>query len=244
MGRKLLKISYLGTEFCGWQVQPNGVSVQQTLQNALQEVLKTRPDLTGCSRTDSGVHAKEFYCHFDSDTNIPNKGIISALNTVLCNDIAVLDCKDVPDSFHARYSAKGKTYGYYFYCSNTPDPFLYRRALQLKTGFDLEPANEYCGLITGKHDFASFSSSHRSVINTVRTVTDCRVVRLKNSYAFFVSADGFLYNMVRIMVGTMFDYARGRITEQNISDAFKGENRSLLGYTAPAHGLYLERVYY
>lgn len=244
MGRKLLEIAYLGTNYCGWQVQPNGITVQEVLQNALEKVLKHRPGVTGCSRTDSGVHANSFFCHFDTSVNIPNSGLVFGLNAVLPEDIAAKRCFDVPDSFHARYNSLGKTYRYSFYESKIRDPFSADRALMLKKPLDLKKAEKYCDLLLGEHDFAAFSSVHRTVENTVRTVSECYTVRQGEKLDFYVTADGFLYNMVRIMVGGLLDFSEDRLTEENILTAFKKGERSLLGATAPPHGLFLEKVHY
>ena len=244
MGRKLLEISYLGSNYCGWQVQPNGVTVQEVLQTSLSKILKHKPDVTGCSRTDSGVHAKSFFCHFNTETNIPNEGLVLGLNTVLPPDIAAVSCYDVSDDFHARYSAKGKLYRYSIFCSKIKDPFLFGRTLQLKSNINLELANEFCKLLIGAHDFAAFSSINRTVTDTVRTVTDCYLKADKNRLDFYVKADGFLYNMVRIMVGTMLEYSSGKISDFDIKKAFETGDRKLLGPTVPPQGLYLEKVFY
>lgn len=244
MGRRLLKIAYLGTNYCGWQVQPNGVSVQATLQKALNEVLGHKSGVTGCSRTDSGVHAIEFYCHFDTESKIPGRGIVMALNTLLPKDISALECIDVEDNFHARYNAKGKTYKYEIYFSQISDPFLEDRALRIKAEPDFNAAKEFCSLLIGKHNFASFSSVHRTVSDTVRTVSQCNIEKAENRWTFTVTADGFLYNMVRIMVGSMLYYAQGKITKEDVLSSFENENRSLLGNTVKPHGLYLNKVYY
>ncbi len=244
MGRKLLEIAYLGTNYCGWQVQPNGITVQEVLQNALEDILKHRPDVTGCSRTDSGVHATSFYCHFDTDVNIPNKGLVLGLNTKLPSDISALNCYDVDDDFHARYNAVGKTYRYSFYCSEVKNPFLSGRTLMIKNPIDLNKAGEYCNLLLGEHNFEAFSSINRTVEDTVRTVFECHLQKTENGFDFFVKANGFLYNMVRIMVGTLLDYCSGKITADTIYDAFISGKRELLGATAPPQGLFLEKVHY
>lgn len=244
MGRKLLEISYLGTRYCGWQVQPNGITVQEVLQNALEKLLKHRPDVTGCSRTDSGVHAKSFYCHFDTDNPIPNDGVVLGLNTLLPDDVSAISCIDVLTDFHARYNSTGKTYCYRFFCSKIRDPFLVGRALMIKNPIDLKKAERYCSLMIGKHNFAAFSSIHRTVEDTVRTVQNAKVIKTNIGFDFYVTADGFLYNMVRIMVGALLDYSAGKITDEDIFKAFETGDRKLLGATAPPVGLYLEKVYY
>lgn len=244
LGRKLLKISYLGTNYCGWQVQPNGTSVQETVCNALSEMLGHKINVSGCSRTDSGVHALEFYCHFDTDSTIPNKGLVLGLNGILPNDISAIECTDVADGFHARYNAKGKTYRYEIYFSDIPNPFYYGRKLRLKKEPDFLLAQQFCKLLIGKHDFASFSSANRTVKDTVRTVSECNVVKENNKWIFTVTADGFLYNMVRIMVGSMLKFAENKITKDTVLKAFETEKRELLGNTAPPEGLYLYKVHY
>lgn len=244
MGRKLLEISYLGTNYCGWQVQPNGITVQEVLQASLYKLLKHKPDVTGCSRTDSGVHAKSFFCHFDTDVQIPNEGLVLGLNTILPPDISTLNCYDVPDDFHARYSAKGKLYKYSIFCSKIKDPFLFGRSLMVKSNINLELANEFCELLKGTHNFEAFSSVNRTVTDTVRTVFECYVTFEDNIFNFYVKADGFLYNMVRIMVGTLLEFCSGKISAADIKNSFETGDRRLLGATAPPQGLYLEKVFY
>ena len=244
LSRRLLKISYLGTNYCGWQVQPNGISVQAVLGEALEKLLLDKVNISGCSRTDSGVHAKEFYLHFDTNSNIPDKGLVLGLNTLLPDDICAVSCNTVADDFHARYNAKGKNYKYEIYFSEIPNPFWQGRKLRLKKEPDFERAKQFCSLVIGKHDFASFSSSGRTVTDTVRTVSDCTVSKEGNCWTFSVTADGFLYNMVRIMVGSMLFFAEGKITKEDIEKAFENENRALLGNTVAPDGLYLNKVYY
>ena len=244
MGRKLLEIAYLGTAYCGWQVQPNGITVQEILQTSLCKILKHKPDVTGCSRTDSSVHAKSFFCHFDTDSKIPNDGLILGLNSILPDDISAINCYDVTDDFHARYSATGKLYRYSILCSKIKDPFLSGRSLLIKRPINLERANEYCNLLLGEHNFEGFSSINRTVKDTIRTVYECYVKFENNNFDFYVKADGFLYNMVRIMVGTLLEYSYGKISYNDIVKAFETGERALLGPTAPPQGLYLEKVFY
>ncbi len=244
MGRRLLKISYMGTAYCGWQVQPNGITVQSVLQDALLKILGERPDVVGCSRTDSGVHAREFCLHFDTEKNIDNEGLCLGLNTALPDDIAAVACYNVADDFHARYLSTGKTYTYKMYFSKIRDPFLEGRSLRLKWDLDLERAREFCSLMLGTHNFEAFSSVHRSVKNTVRTVSYCDISKCNEGYTFTVRADGFLYNMVRIMVGSMLWYSYEKISKSDIISAFDTGIRSSLGITAPPYGLYLEKVHY
>lgn len=242
--RVLLKISYLGTNYHGWQVQPNGITVQETLQNALEQLYQKRPALTGCSRTDSGVHAKEFYCHFDTEKHIPENNVINALNTMLPNDIAVLSCEYVEDDFHARYSSKGKEYIYQIYNAQTPNPFLYETSWHINRKLDIIKMNKFANDLIGKHDFIAFSSSGRTVTDTVRTVEYCTVETNDDIITIKVRADGFLYNMVRIIVGTLVDVSDGKIDVDSALKIIESKDRSLAGFTAPPKGLFLNRVFF
>lgn len=242
--RVLLKISYLGTGYHGWQVQPNGITVQEEIQNALESVYKVRLGITGCSRTDAGVHANEFYCHYDTEKLISEQGIISALNCTLPDDIAVLDCRYVENDFHARYSAKGKNYVYLIYNSSTPNPFYEDRCWRIARKLDVDKMNSFAQSLVGKHDFLGFSSSGRTVEDTVRTIYNCSVERKNDFIEISVTADGFLYNMVRIIVGTLVDVSDGKISDDSASEILASKNRVLAGATAPAKGLYLNKVLY
>lgn len=242
--RNLLKISYLGTAYHGWQVQPNGITVQETLQNALESVYKFRPALTGCSRTDSGVHAAEFYCHFDTDISIPHDGLVAALNSALPNDIAVIECKTVADDFHARYSSLGKNYIYRILCSKTPDPFRGDRTWHIARPLNVELMNKFLSGLVGTHDFIGFSSSGRTVTDTVRTISECSAERIGDEIVISVSADGFLYNMVRIIVGTAVDVSDGKIDSDKAEEILASADRNRAGRTAPPQGLFLKKVFY
>lgn len=243
MKRVLLKISYDGTSYHGWQVQPNAVTVQQVLQDGLEKVIKMRPEVCGCSRTDAGVHAREFYCHFDCEDNLPENAFLMGLNSVLPNDIAVTGCSTVDSDFHARYNAKGKNYIYRMYWG-TPDPFLSKYALKLKKAPDIKLMNEFCKTLIGEHDFIGFSSSGRTVEDTVRTVIDCNAVLKDNVLEFSVTANGFLYNMVRILAGTALEVSYGRLDTNCADEVFKTGDRALAGPTLPPQGLFLNKVLY
>ena len=243
MKRMLLTISYDGTSYHGWQVQPNGITVQQVMQDALEKLLGTRPKLTGCSRTDAGVHAKEFCCHLDCDDHFPVNAFLKGLNSLLPDDIVVTDCKQVSDDFHARYNAKGKKYIYSMYCGEL-NPFASRYNLHLERIPDVNLMNQFCRNIIGTHDFAGFSSSRRTVEDTVRTISQCRVIS-KDGYIFFeVTADGFLYNMVRILAGTALAVGYGQLKADCCDLVFATQNRAAAGDTLPPHGLMLNKVIY
>ena len=241
MKRMLLTISYDGTAYCGWQVQPNGITVQETLQNAL---LKLTGERTGCSRTDAGVHAREFCCHIDCADSLPESAFLRGLSALLPSDIAVKDCTEVPRDFHARYNARGKTYAYYILNSKFKNPFLCRYTWRIERPLNIDKMNEFCTGIIGTHDFAAFSSSARSTEDTIRTVTECNVTRQGDTVVLRISANGFLYNMVRIIAGTLVFVGGGKINPNDMADIINSKDRERAGITAPPQGLCLKEVYY
>lgn len=243
MKRVLLTICYDGTVYHGWQVQKNAVTVQSVLGDAIKSILKKKTDITGCSRTDAGVHAKMFCLHLDCDDNIPESAFLSGLNSVLPDDISVTDCKFVESDFHARYSCKGKTYVYNFY-TGKPNPFLSRYALRLEKEPNVDLINKFCETVVGKHDFFGFSSSGRTVSDTVRTVTDCHFIKSDGKYMLKITADGFLYNMVRIIAGTAIDVSNGILPYDTAIKVFNTKDRNFAGKTLSPKGLFLEKVYY
>ncbi len=244
MKRVLLTISYDGTAYHGWQVQQNAVTVQSVLSDALEQVLKNRVAVTGTSRTDAGVHAKEFTCHFDCDESIPPEAFLKGLNSVLPRDIAVIGYEEVRSDFHARYDAKGKTYCYNIYNSAVKDPFKIRYAWQIERPLSVERMNLFAQKLIGKHDFCAFSSSGRSVEDTVRTISECKVERSGEYIRIYVTADGFLYNMVRIIAGTAVAVSDGKVDPEDIPAIIEAKDRDRLGITAPPQGLFLEKVHY
>ncbi len=245
MARRLMTIKYDGTAYCGWQVQPNDVSVQSTVQNALGCVLGfPAPDVTGCSRTDSGVHAEMFCFHFDTDSTIPNNKLCLALNTHLPNDISAVNCRFVPDDFHARYNCLGKTYSYKILNSNLRDPFWEKYSYRFGFKLDVDKMNSAALKFRGKHDFCGFCSAGSSVKDTIRTVTECSVSKSGDIITVKITADGFLYNMVRIIVGTLLEVGTDRISPDEIPLIIESKDREKCGPTAKANGLFLSEVHY
>lgn len=245
MPRFLLTIKYDGSNYCGWQVQPNAVSVQSTIQKALIDLTgESELCVTGCSRTDSGVHANMFCLHFDSMCNIPAERIPFALNMRLPNDIVVFGCREVADDFHARYSSIGKTYVYKIYNSQFPDPFKYKYFLTVNRHIDESVLDKAAKCFIGTHDFKGFCSAGSSVVDTVKTVSQCDVKRVNDDVFVSITADGFLYNMVRIIVGTLLEINEGKINPCELTKIISSCDRNLAGYTVKAHGLYLEKVHY
>lgn len=244
MKRMLITISYDGTAYHGWQIQPNAITVQEVIENALLKLLSEKVSVVGTSRTDAGVHAKEFTFHIDCADNIPNEAFLRGLNALLPLDIAVTNAKEVAYDFHARYNAKGKTYCYNIYNSNKKDPFKLRYAWQIERSLHIDKMNEFAKVIIGKHDFYAFSSSGRTVEDTVRTINECYFTKDGDDIKLYVTADGFLYNMVRIIIGTAVAVSDGKVNVCDIESILNRKDRAALGMTAPPQGLFLEKVHY
>ncbi len=237
-------ISYDGTSYHGWQVQNNAITVQQTLQDAMESVLQIRPDISGCSRTDSGVHAKNFCLHFEYDGVVPKENILKGLNTRLPDDISVLSIEDAEDDFHARYSVKSKEYKYYIWNSPVKNPFLDKYSWHYKSKLDESIMQKAAEKFIGKHDFVGFCSSGSSVVDTVRTIHKFTVERQGDMIIISVAADGFLYNMVRILAGTLYYVAIGKINPDDIPDIINSKDRNKAGITLCAKGLFLDNITY
>lgn len=240
----MLTLSYNGSAYHGWQIQSNALTVQEAFENALFKLLGKPAKVTACSRTDTGVHAREFCCHLDIEENIPHSAFLRGLNALLPPDIAVTDVKDVPSDFHARYNCKGKTYVYRILNSNKKDAFLSPFTWQIERQLDIEKMNAFCKNLIGTHDFFAFSASGRTVDDTVRTITDCFVKKEGDIISLSVTGNGFLYNMVRIIVGTAVDVSDGKLPADIPVTVFETKKRESVGMTAPAQGLILEKVYY
>ena len=241
----LLKIQYDGSGYHGWQIQENARSVQGAFQEALKNVLGMQPDIKACSRTDTGVHAREFCLSMKLDHGIPEERLVGALNHFLPADMAVISCQRVPDDFHARYSCKGKRYVYEIYNGEIRSPFLRDRALHYYHRLDEEKLNAAAQYYLGSHDFTSFCTlDKREMGDFTRTVFESRVDREGDTVRFTVAADGFLYNMVRIMTGTLLAVQQGRFAPEDIPEILARRDRKAAGPTAPAHGLYLQKVFY
>ncbi|MBO4445726.1 MAG: tRNA pseudouridine(38-40) synthase TruA [Clostridia bacterium] len=244
MRQILLKLKYIGTAYHGWQVQENAVSVQQTLQDAVEAIFGERLDVTGCSRTDAGVHANMYCCTIRTDSDIDCFRLMGALNAKLPDDISVFACEDVPEDFHPRYSATAKQYIYRINNAKAPDPFLEGRALHYKTPIDEVKLNKAAQAFVGTHDFTGFCGAKSDIEDCTRTVYEASVTRDGDVVTFSVTGDGFLYNMVRIMVGTLLFVNEGKIDADDIPRIIENKDRKAAGKTAPACGLYLNKVFY
>ena len=249
----LLKIRYDGTNYCGYQVQPNGVSIQQRLNEAAKNVFGYDCDIVGCSRTDSGVHANEFCATVsekgkgDLVTAIPVERVPFAMTAHLPADISVFDAMWVPDAFHARYDVKEKEYIYRIYNCPIRNPFEEGRSYHVPVRLDdeaLERMQKAAATFCGTWDFAAYMAQGSSVKSTVRTVKRSEVVRQGDVIVYRVAADGFLYNMVRILAGTVLAVGQGKLTVHDVRCITESKDRTMAGSTLPACGLYLNRVIY
>ena len=241
----LLTISYDGRNFHGWQIQQNALTVQEVLQTALEKIVGSDYDIKGCSRTDSGVHANMYCVSLKTSHPIEPIRLKSALNRWLPLSVAVLDCKQAEDDFHARYSCKSKEYIYKIWNTEVRNPFLDGYALHYRYKLDEEMLNKAAQAYVGKHDFTSFCTlDSREKGDMTRNVKAFSVTREGDLVTMKVEADGFLYNMVRIMVGTLLKIQQGKIPADGILDIINKKDRKYAGPTAQACGLYLNKVNY
>lgn len=241
----LLTLCYVGTNYHGWQIQENAITVQSVFQTALSNVIKEDVDIKGCSRTDSGVHANMYCVSMKINSDIPCERLKMAMNRFLPSDIAVTSVREVPLDFHARYSCKGKEYIYKIWNASVRNPFLNGRVLHYWYPLDIEKLNIAAKEYVGTHDFTSFCTlDSRDMGDMIRTVKYFSVEKNGNLVTMKVSADGFLYNMVRIMVGTLIRVSMGKIEPSDIKGIIDEKNRAKAGPTAVAYGLYLNKVFY
>lgn len=247
--RYVLKIAYDGTEYAGWQRQKNALSVQECLENALEQVLDIDVRVVASGRTDAGVHAAGQVCHFDSDSlTVPPEKLPDCLNRFLPPDIRLLEGWEGRDGFDSNRSAKRKTYCYSLYESRREMPLLERYAVRVDELPKIEDLRRVAKLFEGEHDFKAFCASGSSVKTTVRTVYEVKVEEMETFalrvVKIYVTGNGFLYNMVRTMAGELLDLASSKKAEESLQKAFQTGDRNLLGKTMPAKGLLLQSVEY
>lgn len=241
----LLTISYDGKSFHGWQIQQNALTVQEVFQTSLEKIIGSDFDVKGCSRTDSGVHANMYCISLKTSHPIKPERLKAALNRWLPKTVAVLDCKEVPLDFHARYSCVSKEYIYKIWNSEVRNPFLDGYALHYRYKIDEEMLNKAAQAYVGSHDFTSFCTlDNREMGDMTRNVKSFSVTRDGELVTMKVEADGFLYNMVRIMVGTLLRIQQGKIPADGIAKIIEKKDRKFAGPTAQACGLYLNKVNY
>lgn len=239
-----LTIEYDGTAYAGWQRQENALAVQQVIEEALTKLTRARVVIAGASRTDAGVHALGQTAHFDTESRIPPDKYAFALNTMLPADIRIRKSEAVSEDFHARFSNKGKRYRYLIYQSPHAGALNRNTHAHVIYPLDDEKMRRELTALIGKHDFAAFAASGSVVKDTVRTIYSASLTRRGDELELLVEGSGFLYNMVRIIAGTLISVGAGRLEEGAFARAIQSGNRLDLGVTAPAHGLTLMEVYY
>lgn len=242
--RFFIRFAYDGTAFHGSQRQPNGITVQETMEQALAMIFREEVPLTFAGRTDAGVHAREMYAHFDIGLQMLDAShICFRLNGILPDSIAIFDIYPVTDDAHARFSAVRRTYEYHVV--DHKDPFLCQQATRIRPGLDFAAMNEAAQLLIGKQDFASFCRTNTDVKTTICDLTRAEWRELDNGHAVFtIAADRFLRNMVRAVVGTLFEVGRGKMTKEQFAEVITKHNRSAAGDSAPAEGLFLTHIDY
>jgi tRNA pseudouridine38-40 synthase len=239
-----LVVSYDGTDFHGWQRQPHCRTVQQELEEAIGRLTGAIPTTDASGRTDSGVHALGQVVHFFTVSAHPTKVFVKALNAMLPRDLRVLSAEDVPQSFHATIDAKSKRYRYVIDNGRIADPFARRYAWHLYTALDAYQMHVAAQGLKGRHDFRSFETEWPNRISSVRTIYDISVERAGTVIRLEVEADGFLYNMVRAIAGTLVLVGSGKKPIEWVSEVLRAENRAAAGPNAPAQGLFLVHVRY
>ncbi len=239
-----LILTYVGTAYHGWQVQPRDISVGETMEKACAKVVGHRVHMTGCGRTDAGVHAKRYVANFRTDSTIPVDRLPYALNTHLPNDIVVTDAREMPESFNAIGSCVRKEYTYLIYNSRIRDPFYVNRAWFYPKHLDEAIMQQAAVQFVGTHDFAAVRSVGTNVRSTVRTVYYYDVERTGDILSLRVCANGFLYNMARAMAGTLVWAAEGKIRPEELGAILRSGDRTAAGPTVPAGGLYMTRLWY
>ena len=250
-----LTLQYDGTDYSGWQVQVKEATIQGRLENALFSVTGERTRVTGASRTDAGVHAFEQVAAFMTQSNLEPEVFLRALNANLPQDIRIINAEECPPDFHPRYSAKNKTYSYIISQTGAYSVFLKKYSLQIQSQLDCNAMKEAAAYLTGRHDFSSFRASGCSAKNPVREISEIRISEFeKTGFMGFtfnapvikisIQANAFLRHMARNIAGTLVDTGRGKIPPEKIKEILKAKDRCAAGKTAPACGLFLEKIVY
>lgn len=244
MKRIKLTVAYDGTDYCGWQVQPNGMTVEEILNRELSALTGEEVKVIGASRTDAGVHAEGNVAVFDTETGIPAERIAYALNCRLPEDIVAVKSEEVPGDWHPRYQCSVKTYEYRILNREMPDPVCRRSTVHVSYPLNLGDMRTAAGYLKGEHDFKSFCSPHTEVKETVRTVHSLEIEKEGDIITVRISGNGFLYNMVRIIVGTLINVGRGACPPEKVKEILEARDRRKAAATAPAKGLVLKHIRY
>ncbi|MCM1158401.1 MAG: tRNA pseudouridine(38-40) synthase TruA [Bacteroidales bacterium] len=244
MKRIKLTVAYDGTNYCGWQIQKNGITVEEVLNKTLSKFFHEDIVVIGASRTDSGVHAMGNVAVFDADVTMPPEKISYAINNLLPEDIRIQRSEEVPQDFHPRYCDTRKTYEYRIYNAQFPDPMVRLYSHFVYYHLDEEKMQRAADYLVGEHDFRSFCTPKEDVENTVRTIYSIRVIRDGNTVRIRISGNGFLYNMVRIIAGSLMKVGMGMIPPEQVKEILEARDRRKAGHKAAACGLTLMEIEY
>ena len=243
MNRYFIKLAYNGAAYHGWQIQDNARTVQQELNEKLSLMLNAEINLTGCGRTDTGVHAREFYAHFDVEQPLELPGELAfRMNAFLPGDIVVYDVFEVPPDFHARFDARSRTYKYYI--SRQKDPFMAGQSYYYHAPLEVEKMKEACAFLFQYIDFTSFSKLHTQTKTNNCNIVEAYWEETDNMLVFTIRADRFLRNMVRAIVGTLLEVGKGKLEVIDMKRIIEAKDRSQAGFSVPAEGLFLEHIDY
>lgn len=237
-------LEYDGTNYLGWQKQKIGKTIQGTLEEAIRDLTTEDIEVIGSSRTDAGVHARGFTANFKTNSKIPSEKFREAINHKLPSDIVILKSEEVEEDFHSRYNARGKTYSYSILNRDVTSAIDRNYIYHVKKELDLNSMKEACKYFIGTYDFSAFKTSGSSVKSSVRTISELYIEKSGNLIKIFVTGDGFLYNMVRIIVGTLIMVGNNKIKPEEIKEIIDSKNRDNAGICVPPNGLVLEKVYY
>jgi tRNA pseudouridine38-40 synthase len=242
--RYFIQLSYKGTNYHGWQIQPNAISVQEVLTKSFSTVLREEIEITGAGRTDTGVHASYFIAHFESEnTNlVSDEKFLFKINSILPKDIAISNIKLVKQDAHARFDATSRTYHYFIH--NKKDPFLLESSYYLPKDLNIDLMNKACSILFNYTDFTSFSKLHTDVKTNNCKITEAFWLQDEHKIKFTITADRFLRNMVRAIVGTMIDIGLGKLVLDEFVQIIESKNRSEAGVSVPAQGLFLSNITY
>jgi tRNA pseudouridine38-40 synthase len=239
-----LIIEFDGSNFCGWQRQPKGRTVQKVVENAIFKATGENIMINGSSRTDAGVHAREMVANFFTNSTIPGDKFREAINTRLPEDVSIIKSEEVNEDFHARYSSKGKTYSYTIVNRYERLSLGHQYLYHYKYELDVNEMRRACKYFMGSHDFRAFMSPGSSIKTTVRNIKELYIEQDVDKIKIFITADGFLYNMVRIIVGTLIKVGNGKLEAESIENIIVEGDRKRAGMCVPPNGLILEKVFY
>lgn len=239
-----LLIEYEGTNYSGWQTQKNAIGIQEVIENSIERVTGERVKLIGSGRTDGRVHAQGQVANFLTNSTIPGDSFKFPLNMALPRDIKVLDSEEMPRDFHSRFDVKGKRYRYVIYNGRMPRPIYRNFSYHVIKNLNIEEMKKALPYFIGTHDFESFMASKSEVDTTIRTIYSMDIIEKDEFIEIIVEGKSFLRHMVRIIVGTLVYIGTGKFKKEDVEKIIEGKKRQLAGPTAPAQGLFLEKVYY